>query len=265
MPGSNYGLPNLANLSRLERQINSALKPTQAASGFGTSAVANSLQKRNPGIQARTAANRSASPVANPVASYNSSINDARMRSAQAASQAQAGRVLADRASQQAKPTGTGFERLQSSQPQSGGAEYTSNTVDDNNPRGQVVKAAMSLIGTPYAWGGGGYGNKGSRGTGKGTQNVIGVDCSGLVAYAYGAIGLKLPHFSQAQLSMGYRTSMDKAQPGDLVGWAEPGGGVKRHVAVYIGNGMMVEAPQPGGRVQQRPVRGNAFAVHLNY
>jgi len=126
--------------------------------------------------------------------------------------------------------------------------------------RQQIVSAALSHIGTPYAWGGGGYGVRASRGTGKGTQNVIGVDCSGLVAYAYGTVGVKLPHYSGSQTAMGHRTNIRNAMPGDIVGWNKGG-----HVAVYLGNGMIAEAPNVGKTVRTRKLGPNeaVYAVRL--
>lgn len=129
--------------------------------------------------------------------------------------------------------------------------------------RAKILQGAQSLLGTGYAWGGGGYGNRSSRGTGKGTQNVIGVDCSGLTSYIYGLVGYKLPRQSDAQLASGYKTSIANAQPGDLIGWG-PGG----HVAVYAGNGMIIESPKPGGHVQTRKLHARdtqrgVYAVRL--
>lgn len=126
--------------------------------------------------------------------------------------------------------------------------------------RGKLLNYASGMIGTPYAWGGGGYGIKSSRGIGKGTQNVIGVDCSGLTSYVYGLIGVKLPRKSDAQLYQGVRTSISNARPGDLIGWKRGG-----HVAIYAGNGMMIESPKPGGHVRYRSIwdAGNAFAVRV--
>lgn len=130
--------------------------------------------------------------------------------------------------------------------------------------RAQLVRQAQSLLGTPYAWGGGGYGNRSSRGTGKGTQNVIGVDCSGLTSYVYGTIGVRIARQSDAQLrTSGYRTSINNLKPGDLVGWAKGG-----HVALYIGNGQIIEAPKPGSAVRVRSLgsydyNGGVYGVHV--
>jgi cell wall-associated NlpC family hydrolase len=103
------------------------------------------------------------------------------------------------------------------------------------------------MFGTPYAWGGGGIGVRASRGTGKGTENVIGVDCSGLTSYVYGLFGINLPRYSGNQTVYGVRTNIANAKPGDLVGWARGG-----HVAIYAGNGYIIHSPQPGKTVTMR-------------
>lgn len=129
-----------------------------------------------------------------------------------------------------------------------------------NDTGSQIVKAALGMIGTPYAWGGGGYGVRASRGTGKGTQNVVGVDCSGLTSYVYSKFGIRLPRHSNHQTQVGYRTSINNARPGDIVGWARGG-----HVAIYAGGGKIIESPKPGGHVRIRSLhRGDkVFAVRI--
>lgn len=141
------------------------------------------------------------------------------------------------------------------------GNTYTGSVTNDKS-RNSIVDAAFEMIGTPYAWGGGGYKNSGSRGTGKGTQNVVGVDCSGLTSYVYSQFGIKLPRHSRDQLRNGVRTSLKNAKPGDLIGWSS-GGGIVGHVAIYIGDGKMIHSPQPGQKVKVANVYNtkNAFAV----
>ncbi len=126
--------------------------------------------------------------------------------------------------------------------------------------RSGIINSARSRLGTPYAWGGGGYDNYASRGTGKGTENVVGVDCSGLTSWVYSQYGIRLPRTSQGQTAktMGVRTTIANARPGDLIGF--PSGG---HVAIYAGNGQMIESPKPGGVVRYRAVPSNGFAVRL--
>jgi cell wall-associated NlpC family hydrolase len=127
--------------------------------------------------------------------------------------------------------------------------------------RQQIVNTALQYVKdkVPYAWSGGGAGVRVSRGT-RQDKNVVGVDCSGLVAYSYSKIGVNLPHYSGSQTAMGYRTNIRNAQPGDIVGWNKGG-----HVAVYIGNGMIAEAPGSGKLTRVRKLGANeaVYAVRL--
>lgn len=89
-----------------------------------------------------------------------------------------------------------------------------------------VVRKAISYLGTPYVLGG---------------SSKSGIDCSGLTQRAYQAFGKSLPHSAAAQRSLYFDPNINttNAQPGDLVFF--PG-----HVAIYLGNGLIIHAPQPG-------------------
>jgi len=102
-----------------------------------------------------------------------------------------------------------------------------------------AIAAAESQIGVPYVWGGATPG--------------VGFDCSGLVMWAWGQAGVSLPHYSGAQQADTVPVpSLADAQPGDLLFWG-PGG--DEHVAMYLGGGSMIEAPQTGYTVHITPVR----------
>ena len=92
-----------------------------------------------------------------------------------------------------------------------------------------AVAAAKSQVGQPYVWGGTGNG---------------GFDCSGLTQWAYSQAGVDLPRTADQQ-AVGQQVSADQLQPGDLVVW-------DGHVALYSGNGEIVEAGDP---VQTNPLR----------
>jgi peptidoglycan DL-endopeptidase CwlO len=98
-----------------------------------------------------------------------------------------------------------------------------------------VIQAALSRIGSPYVWGGSG---------------PYSFDCSGLVMWAFQQAGVSLPHSSQALAQGGEPVSMDQIQPGDLVTYYSDAS----HVAIYIGDGMMVHASTYGTPVRVAPV-----------
>jgi cell wall-associated NlpC family hydrolase len=113
-----------------------------------------------------------------------------------------------------------------------------------NGARQIVLNAAQRMIGTPYLWGGGNaqgatYGSAhGYTGTG--------MDCSGLVLYAYAQAGIQMPHFALSQAQMGKEVPVNQLQPGDLVGF----GSDVHHIGIYIGGGQMIEAPYTGSHVR---------------
>jgi peptidoglycan DL-endopeptidase CwlO len=98
-----------------------------------------------------------------------------------------------------------------------------------------VIQAALSRIGSPYSWGASGPGA---------------FDCSGLVMWSFQQAGVSLPHSSQALAQGGQPVSMDQMQPGDLVTYYSDAS----HVAIYIGDGMMVHASTYGTPVRVAPV-----------
>lgn len=100
-----------------------------------------------------------------------------------------------------------------------------------NERAAKAVRAALSQQGVPYMWGG--------------TTPGQGLDCSGLTQWAYREAGVELPRLAQEQDTAGVQVSQADLQPGDLAVWSG-------HVAMYVGNGQMVEAGDP---VQVNPVR----------
>ena len=89
--------------------------------------------------------------------------------------------------------------------------------------------------------------------------SVKGFDCSGLVQYAFAGAGVSLPHYSGYQYQRGTQIDPSQAERGDLLFWG-PGG--SQHVAIYLGDGMMIEAPQSGQNVAVAPVRWAGMAPH---
>lgn len=111
----------------------------------------------------------------------------------------------------------------------------TANTIG-----AQALRAALSVRGDPYVWGASG-------------PNAF--DCSGLVMWAYQQVGISLPHYTGAQWNMGVHVSRGQLQPGDLVFFYADIG----HVGLYIGNGLMVDAPDFGQVVKVEPVMWDVY------
>ena len=95
-----------------------------------------------------------------------------------------------------------------------------------------AIATAMTYLGVPYVWGGESYG---------------GVDCSGLTMLAWESAGVDLPHLSRAQYGYGTHVSLGDMEAGDLIFWSSDGtqSGIY-HVAMYLGDGQMIEAPTFG-------------------
>jgi peptidoglycan DL-endopeptidase RipA len=120
----------------------------------------------------------------------------------------------------------------------------------DTSAAATAIDAAMGHLGLRYAWGGGG-----TNGPGPGLdpdEGVIGFDCSGLTQYAYAQAGISIPRNSRAQYAALPKVASNALQAGDLVFWADDPSDPDtiRHVAIYLGNGKVVQAPQSGDVVK---------------
>jgi cell wall-associated NlpC family hydrolase len=112
------------------------------------------------------------------------------------------------------------------------------NTLGD-----KALRAALSQQGKPYVWGAAGPSS---------------YDCSGLMMWAYKKVGISLPHYTVSQWNASHHVS--HPQPGDLILFYPPS---MHHVGMYIGNGLMVHAPQTGdvvrvAKIGDRPIAGYA-------
>jgi peptidoglycan DL-endopeptidase CwlO len=114
--------------------------------------------------------------------------------------------------------------------------QYPDITIPTANTVGaQALQAALTKRGDPYVWGAAG-------------PNAF--DCSGLVVWAYAQEGITLPHFTGDQWNSGIHVSRSELEPGDLVFFYPD----ISHVGIYLGNGLMVDAPDFGEPVQVQPV-----------
>jgi cell wall-associated NlpC family hydrolase len=111
----------------------------------------------------------------------------------------------------------------------------TANTVG-----AQALTAALSRRGDPYVWGAAGPGQ---------------FDCSGLVVWAFAQEGISLPHFTGDLWNSGVHIPRADLEPGDLVFFFAD----ISHVGIYLGNGLMVDAPDFGEAVQVQPVFWSAY------
>jgi peptidoglycan DL-endopeptidase CwlO len=104
----------------------------------------------------------------------------------------------------------------------------------------QALKWALTKVGDPYVWGAAG---------------PSAFDCSGLVMWAYAQVGISLMHFTGDQWNEGEHISRSELEPGDLVFFFPS----ISHVGLYIGNGLMVDAPTFGIPVHVEPVFWSSF------
>ena len=149
----------------------------------------------------------------------------------------------------------SGWSSSRSPSTSSGGGSPTGTDTTAGAPTGSVVQtaiaAAKSQRGLPYSWGGGNA-NGPTHGIPPDT-GVFGFDCSGLTEYAYAQAGIRIGGTSREQYHR-FRdrtVAADDLQAGDLVFWGETSDHTSiYHVALYIGGGQVIQAPQSGDVVR---------------
>jgi cell wall-associated NlpC family hydrolase len=124
----------------------------------------------------------------------------------------------------------------------------------------KAITAAVDAVGVAYSWGGGG-----ANGPSAGIDldaGVVGFDCSGLTQFAYAQAGVRIPRNSRAQFTALPKVATRDLQPGDLVFWAtDPANpDTIHHVAIYLGNGQVVQAPESGDVVKISPMWWDGYA-----
>jgi peptidoglycan DL-endopeptidase RipA len=122
-----------------------------------------------------------------------------------------------------------------------------------------VIRRGLAARGVPYSWGGGTAAGP-SRGIDSGA-GTVGFDCSGLILYAFAGVGIRLPHYSGAQYDLGRKIPAALMRRGDVIFYG-PGG--SQHVTLYLGNGLMLEAPYTGSVVKVSPVRTSGMTPFVD-
>jgi peptidoglycan DL-endopeptidase CwlO len=112
----------------------------------------------------------------------------------------------------------------------------TANTVG-----AEALRAALSRVGDPYVWGAAGPGQ---------------FDCSGLVVWAFAREGIALPHYTGWLWNSGMHVTRSDLEPGDLIFFYAD----ISHVGIYVGNGLMIDAPDFGETVRVEPIWWSVFA-----
>lgn len=260
---ANVKMQKVAALEQVANVMNDAAIQAQAKQAEATaqvetrSAAAQSAANNARSAQAMTAARRDAL-VAELARKQNTTVELINQREAELEAQRQAAAAEAARqaaaaeaARQQAAAEAARRAREQQNSYTPAPAPAASYDDDDDTPsRGGggggnsdaaagAIAWAKSKLGAQYVWAGEGPG----------------YDCSGLVTMAYRSQGIYLTHWSQAQYSEGTRVPVSQAQPGDLIFWNWDGGNID-HVAIYLGNNQIIEAPTFGVPVRITSIYG---------
>jgi peptidoglycan DL-endopeptidase CwlO len=162
----------------------------------------------------------------------------ARERAAAAASAASAAAAAAAASAARRAPTGVVAPARQAPVDNAPTFDYPAPSAG----AARAVAAARSQIGVPYIWA---------------TSNPgVSFDCSGLTMWAWAQAGVSMGHFTGAQYSQFPKVPYEAMQPGDLVFF----GSDLHHMGIYIGGGMMIDAPHTGAWVRYASILGSDFA-----
>lgn len=212
------------DLADLEKKLAADLESTQKLSDQIVSARRNAEEEINKYTELKAKAERE----------LGQALREERERRARAAANAAAA-AAANLASQRPSSGGSGGSSGSSSS--SGGNQFDPSSIPPSTSRaGIAVAAARSQIGVRYRY----------------ATAIEGVafDCSGLTKWAWEQAGVSLPHQSRRQFSSSPRIPIEYAEPGDLIFFYNP----ITHVGIYVGGGMMVDAPGVGRNVRLTPV-----------
>jgi cell wall-associated NlpC family hydrolase len=143
-----------------------------------------------------------------------------------------------------AAPGGVPDAPLPAVEPQVKAARYIRKRAPKPSLGERAAKIALKAVGVPYRWGG--------------SSPSGGFDCSGLVYWAYGRLGIEVPHSSYALYELGRRVPRSRLKPGDLLFFTGLG-----HMGMYLGGGRMVHAPQSGRNVEIVTLRRSHYGDRL--
>jgi cell wall-associated NlpC family hydrolase len=100
-------------------------------------------------------------------------------------------------------------------------------SASEESRNATAARLATRYLGAPYVWAG---------------SSPSGFDCSGLVMYAFGKVGVAIPHNAAQQFRLGTPVARDRLVPGDVVFFNQ-----LRHNGIYLGGGRFVHSTKPGG------------------
>ena len=207
------------------------------AQEYGVSVA--SLREANPNLGNSLIVGQSLivnNPTKNPAAASSSS-QQAQASSASSQQQApQAREAAAPQArtanSQQAAQSNNNQQQNNNNQAAQASSQAQQSSTTRTGSGNNVVSYAESFIGVPYVYGG---------------TTPSGFDCSGFVQYVYNHFGKSLPRTTTQQENCGTQIPVSQAQPGDLYFWGNKCSAY--HVAICVGNGKYIAAPEPGQSV----------------
>ncbi len=219
-----------------QREVLSAFETQQAQAARQRTAAAKSLQALA-ASQQQLAAQKEA--VQKKLAQAQDLLNSltaqqkARLAALRKQQEEEAARKAAEIAAEQKAQ-----QQQQGSGSSSGSSGSSSGSVSGGSHAARAARAvafARAQLGKPYVWGASGPNS---------------YDCSGLMQAAWAAAGVSLPRTTWDQINAGTRVSVSDLQPGDLIFYYSD----ISHVAMYIGNGQMIQAPHTGAVVDIQPI-----------
>ena len=144
-----------------------------------------------------------------------------------------------------AAPSGVTTPRRGVAEPHVKATRYKRKLAPPKPTLGERAAAiALGAVGIPYRWGG--------------SSPASGFDCSGLVYWAYGRLGIELPHSSYALYGQGRSVPRSRIKAGDVLFFSGLG-----HVGLYLGHGRMVHAPQSGRNVEVVTLRDSHYGQRV--